>query len=411
MKVFRTFFLTVVSIILCAFVGMGLLYAVYWIPVDRMQEHLTTSAETLSHESTHEPFLDIRGYTLDIHTDALMLLETADNDENHSIFQRSLLCSHLTDEQETDEFHMREFLIAYAFHQNPACYRVTYARYWHGYQLWLKPLLYVTDYHGIRYIVGIFQIIITVLLFWIAWKRDKRIILLLLPVCGALLLPAMVCMEYMSLYIIIVVSAVIFLKRKKCGWYFFLCTGVAVAYFDYLTYPIVSLGILLLLYGMIHSQYDFRKAIQFSFAWGIGYAGMWALKWGIASVSTEENVFLDAWQNMAHRTADNAYTQNFSVWQVICKNFSYFVSSPVIFLLLGCLIAEIVLLSKQKIYLHKEKAFVCLFVGVMPFLWYAVLKNHSWVHAFMTNKDLCITMTAILSLMLPKITETKKPSP
>ena len=67
---------------LCAIVGMECLFAVYLIPVDRMQEHLTTSAETLSHESTHEPFLGIQGYTLDIHTDSLMLMETADNDSN-----------------------------------------------------------------------------------------------------------------------------------------------------------------------------------------------------------------------------------------------------------------------------------------------------------------------------------------
>ncbi len=401
MKIFRTFFLTVVSIILCAFVGMGLLYAVYWIPVDRMQEHLTTSAETLSHESTHEPFLDIRGYTLDIHTDSLMLLETADDDENHSIFQRSLLCSHLTDEQETDEFHMREFLIAYALNQNPACYRVTYARYWHGYQLWLKPLLCVTNYHGIRYIVGIFQIIITVLLFWIAWKRDKHIILLLLPVCGALLLPAMVCMEYMSLYSIIVISCMILLRRNECGWYFFAGVGVAVAYFDYLTYPVVSLGILLLLCGMMQ-QYHFIQFFKYSLAWGGGYAGMWASKWGLATIFTEENIFLDAWKNMVHRTAHNAYTQNFDLWDVISKNIGYFVSSPAMILFLGCLIAEMVLLYKQGIYFHREKLFACVFVGVMPFLWYAVLKNHSWVHAFMTNKDLCITMMAVLLLALPE---------
>ena len=103
------------------------------------------------------------------------------------------------------------------------------------------------------------------------------------------------------------------------------------------------------------STHEWKLLIVCGALWLSGYAGMWALKWGIASVSTEENVFLDAWQNMAHRTADNAYTQNFSVWQVICKNFSYFVSSPVIFLLLGCLIAEIVLLSTEMSICGREK--------------------------------------------------------
>ena len=408
MKLLKTSVLTAVIIILCAVVGMGCLFAVYLIPTDKMQEHLTTSAETLSHELTHEPFLNIQGYTLDIHTDALMLLETADNDETHSVFERSLLCPHLTDEKETDEFHMREFLIADALHQNPSSYRVTYARYWHGYQLWLKPLLYLTDYHGIRMIVGAVQVILTVLLFLTAWKREKKILLVLLPVCGALLPPAMVCMEYMSLYSIIVISSIILLKRNGGGWYFFAGVGIAVAYFDYLTYPIVSLGVLLILYGMQH-QYRFWEFVKFSFAWGIGYAGMWSSKWAVATIFTEENIFLDAWKNMMHRTADNAYTQNFSLGDVVLKNISYFVSSPAILLFLGCLIVCTVTLTKQKEHFSKEKVLACLSVGLMPFLWYAVLKNHSWVHAFMTNKDLCNLMTAILALMLPQQIKNEKP--
>ena len=55
----------------------------------------------------------------------------------------------------------------------------------------------------------------------------------------------------------------------------------------------------------------------------------------------------------------------------------------------------------QKIRFQKTKLFACVFVGVMPFLWYAVLKNHSWVHAFMTNKDLSLTITAFLAFVMP----------
>ena len=407
MSYFKNFALTAFFIALCAFEGMGGLFAVYLIPTDRMQEHLTASAQTLSHEATHEPFLGFQGYTLDIHTDALMLLETADNDGNHSVFQRSLLCSHLTDEQETDEFHMREFLIAYAFHQNPPCYRVNYARYWHGYQLWLKPLFYLTDYQGIRIVVGTVQVLLTILLLLSAWYHDKKLLFLLLPFCGALLPPAMVCMEYMSLYSIIVISAIVLFKQNPCGWYFFVGVGVAVAYFDYLTYPIVSLGVLLLLYGMLY-QYRFGEFIKFSLAWAVGYAGMWACKWGIATAFTEENIFLDAWQNFVHRSANHAYTQNFNLWNVIFKNIHYFVCSPAIFLFFGCLIAVFVISFKHQKHFNKEKILACLFVGGMPFLWYAVLKNHSWVHAFMTYKDLCVTMSAVLALAMPPLPHTQK---
>ena len=202
----------------------------------------------------------------------------------HSTFQRSLLCSHLTDEKETDEFHMRDFLIAYALHQNPPCYRVTYARYWHGYQLWLKPLLYFTDYHGIRIFVGTVQIILTALLLWgPLGKMTGKLLLLLLPVCGALLRPAMVCMEYMSLYSIIIISAVSFAQTETMRMVFFGCRGWTVAYFDYLTYPIVSLGILLLLYGIMQPYHSW-EFVKYSFAWGIGYAGMWACKWILATI-------------------------------------------------------------------------------------------------------------------------------
>ncbi len=41
----------------------------------------------------------------------------------------------------------------------------------------------------------------------------------------------------------------------------------------------------------------------------------------------------------------------------------------------------------------------CLFIAAYPFVWYAVLKNHSFIHSFFTYRELAITLYAVLAFI------------
>ena len=64
-------------------------------------------------------------------------------------------------------------------------------------------------------------------------------------------------------------------------------SGILVAFFDLLTYPIAALGMLLVLQLlMFESNFikDVIRAARSSIVWIIGYLGMWCGKWVVASL-------------------------------------------------------------------------------------------------------------------------------
>ena len=93
---------------------------------------------------------------------------------------------------------------------------------------------------------------------------------------------------------------------------FFAC-GMCINFMDFLTYPIVTLGvplIALLLLSLKDDRVNFltglRKIIICSVLWTAGYAVSWTTKWILASVVLKKNVLLDAAGQAAFRIAGDA---------------------------------------------------------------------------------------------------------
>ena len=71
--------------------------------------------------------------------------------------------------------------------------------------------------------------------------------------------------------------------------------GIVVSYFDFLTYPLVTLGVPLCLLLILQADkitylQKIKNIISLSIAWVIGYLGMWAMKWMIGSIATHKNI-------------------------------------------------------------------------------------------------------------------------
>lgn len=65
--------------------------------------------------------------------------------------------------------------------------------------------------------------------------------------------------------------------------------GISTAYFDFLTYPLVTFGIPMIFCILINEKNtceNWKEMPIMGIHWGIGYLGMWAEKWLIGTVIT-----------------------------------------------------------------------------------------------------------------------------
>ena len=206
-------------------------------------------------------------------------------------------------------------------------------------------------------------------------------------------------------------AIIILLKKNwyisRYYYYYFLVIGMCTSFFDFLTWPLVTLGIPLIVYMYITNHKNKVKTISFaSICWGSGYLGLWCLKWGLSSVILQENVFSNAIAQLQLRSSSfiNAEaTEKILYIDVLVKNFSVF--GKKVFILLFIVIAFWLLYkyisSGKKLVLKRMLPYIL--ISFYPFLWYLFTKNHSYEHYWMTWRELLIPIFAMICGTLKSI--------
>ncbi len=393
--------------------GTFLLLLVNVLPNERMQRHISESTSVMEEEGDYPMLMD--GYIssrLDNFTDSIMLV-TAANKEDTNFVDRTVNMYRVNYEDKRPA----EVLVDYG-KGNPDYTVSGYPRYWHGYQLALKPLLLIFNYQEIRYINMCLQILLIAFVVAIMWKKDMKLYILpyLVTICS--LMPASVALslQFSAVFYLTNISIILLLI-----WFesiqvtgntlsFFLSVGMMTSYFDLLTYPLVTCGIPLIVYFILkkeHSiQSDILETVQYGIIWAIGYGGMWAGKWIIGSILLRKNIINDALAAIFNRTSSEDYGRK----EAILKNMSAMFETPIkyIFLLLILILVIsliIRMVKDKKIYL---KNFHYVIIAAIPFAWYMVLVNHSCVHFWFTYRELAIFIFAILVWLCKNLEECKK---
>ena len=122
------------------------------------------------------------------------------------------------------------------------------------------------------------------------------------------------------------------------------------------------------------------------------------MKWAVVTMLTDYNIIYDGWRSFIHRTvgfAENGIIlPTLSYMNVLQVNFNVFFNLYTPILLVGCL----VLIFMRRCRLQKNmQAVTFLLIALMPFVWYLIFINHSFVHWWMSYKILAITIYALLS--------------
>lgn len=176
--------------------------------------------------------------------------------------------------------------------------------------------------------------------------------------------------------------------------YHFFIVGCLTSYFDFLTYPIVGYGIplifLLSLYPSDNKD-EFKKFIKTGIAWCSGYIGMWFGKWILGTVLTDENIIKQAFEQINLRTRGNFEEYSYlDVLKLNCNLRKDILIVSVIFAL--CCIVYLII---KKIPANLKSILSFVAISVIPFAWYFLAANHSYIHYWFTYRNLSIVVMAV----------------
>lgn len=300
-----------------------------------------------------------------------------------------------------------------------------YLRYWHGSNAIVRPLLTVFELREIYVLNAVLLAILAVLLLVLLVRN--RAFAPAIGVAAGLVLTAVWyvprSLEYTWAYLLMLLMSIVAVKLALNGkqnrlGFLFLVGGMVTNYLDFLTTETLTMLVPLLLILWLDRQKKaaqtfptlLKRAGKPVLAWGCGYVGMWGMKWVTASVVLGENVLPYVSGHIEERLGGDI---GISFWKYITgavtRNIGclfpleYGVAGKIAgaALLLAVIYVAYVYHRKQ---ICKEWILLYALVGLVPYVRYIVLHNHSYLHFFFTYRAQMATVLAVV-LILEELTE------
>ncbi len=396
---------TVVALILGLMAATILMLLVNLLPDKNMKQHIAESVKVMEQEQDyHEVIPGMISSRLDNFTDSIMLVSSAHKADT-GLIDRTMNAYRVLYEGKTPS----ETLAAYG--KGDTGYSVSpYSRYWHGYQVILKPLLLFFNYQEIRYLNMCLQFLLMVgiTMEMVKKKMELYIVPYLIMLFSLMPFSIGLSLQFSSVFYIANIAVFVLLKwfdtikEKKSFFLFFLIVGMLTSFMDFLTYPLVTLGVPIVFYFLLMEKknllYNVIKVVKYSAIWAVGYIGMWSGKWVIGSILLRKNIITDAIDALLNRTSSETAETSFTHWSVIEKNADAMFSTPIKLLFLGTMLILLVVLIGKTIRDRKNyfTNWHYLLIACMPIAWYIVAANHSYMHFWFTYRELSILIFAVL---------------
>ena len=126
--------------------------------------------------------------------------------------------------------------------------------------------------------------------------------------------------------------------------------------------------------------------------WGTGYGLTFASKWALGSWILKTNVLQDAADQVAYRMASSDFTR----WDAVTQNFSMLPLSMLLTVLILLCILMVLRFRAQ----GGTKALLLLMTALLPYVWYLLVANHSYLHAWFTYRLQAVSIAALLMAIL-----------
>lgn len=402
-----------------------LLFAGSLYPSKIIEKNVKKSSQILTEEGNLYEFFEWSDVVNNNYTDALMINEAYSIDNTNPLysymavrknFNKEITKKHLADTQEelisinSEDYdpvgELEQFV------NGNIDTSINYARYWHGYLPILRTLLIFFDIAGIRKILLIIFIILFIWL--IKLIKEKIGITASMIFAISLILEGYFYVSYSlesaPVFIVMMISSIILLKRidkiKNLYLYIFIISCIT-NFVDYLTVPLITLAIPLLLYILYKQKNDkeikckdyIKIIIKSSIIWFIGYATTWISKWIIYDIIYQEGLLKSAIMQVMYRSESyNKYkiiTIQEMVRKLIFDNIGYTAMIFNIFIF-GCFICK----KKYKLKIKEKSEYFnesipMLLISIMPLVWYRALANHTLMHYRFVYRHMLIFLIGI----------------
>ncbi|MDD4850320.1 MAG: hypothetical protein PHO10_06420 [Gemmiger sp.] len=396
----------------------ALLLGAYALPGAPVRGNIQRSVPLLQQEGLYPEFFGFKLFQMDNYTDTIMLFEAATADEAAPLAAMMANTAYNVDNFETLPDDLARYL---AQGQGAGLTPFSYARYWHGYLIYLRPLLLVFTYGQVRvisYLLG--AALLGALLWRLATVCGRRAawwfgVSQLLVSC--FFVPRQ--LQFFSCFAIAYLACLWVLAKPRTATTLALglvAVGAATAFIDLLVTPILTLGLPVTVWLLCpagaaantlgHGQMAPKNhrqglagcgtVVGGSVAWGAGYGCCWAAKWVLAGAITGNDVLGDALHQASVRTAADTWRGMALTWGNIFR-FIYDTLAarglfwPLVAVVLGC-VALFVLCLRGRAQL--VAALPLALTACMAPVWFAALRTHSIQHGWFTWRALCVTLFA-----------------
>ncbi len=396
---------------------------IYSLPTEKCIKNLKKSANIYEQEG-NRPYWsgkNIFHSQLDNWTDSIMLLIATYPSPKNDIIKSSMMNTYFRG----DKLSPADSLVKIANNDKDInINKINYSRYWHGYLIILKPLLMFTDVGHIRSFNSYCVLILFFLSILLFYKRLGIFYTLayFLSIMTLNLVSISMSFQFSSIYYISTLFTILLLLYNDCLLnknllpYFFALIGIFVAFFDFLTYPIVAFGLPFITLYLLNRDYvlNIKNSLFLIFSSGFGYLGMWFGKWFTCWLLTRYNCFLEATNSIKARISiDSNFTEqnNITPLNALCKNILAMFNDPVFIFIFSFILFIIIFnyIKNKKITINFSWKTLFFYISLMliPIFWLIITSGHSQIHFWFTYRNLSISVFAFLCLLI-ELFQTKK---
>lgn len=290
---------------------------------------------------------------------------------------------------------------------------VNYARYWHGYLPVLRTLLIFFNIAKIRKILLIIFIILFIWLIKLIKEKIGIVISIIFAI--SLIIEGYFFVSYSlesaPVFLVMMISSIILLNRiekiKNLYLYIFIVSCIT-NFVDYLTVPLITLAIPLLLYILykqkndkqLNYKYYLLLILKATLIWIAGYGITWLSKWVIYDVIYKEELIKSAIKQVLYRT--KGYNRNSGITiqnmliLLLSNNLKYAIGLFNIGIIVLFVKMDKYIIKVKKVLEYIKENIPIFIIALMPLVWYRTLANHTLIHYKFVYRHMLIFLISIL---------------
>lgn len=370
-----------------------------WLPDRAIQKHVSQAALSL-HERGEYPnaIIDKVACRQDNFTDAIILNQIFCIDRSHPLKSAMSAVRGCSE----NPYDVTGALLQTTRYETDII-PLTYPRYWHGNTFLFRFLLSFMNYSNLQWLM--FAVSTLLMVFFVIcyypragiWNTFAFVLSWLL-VYGFIM---QFSMQFFPVLALALICSILIVQHDDNPAYIamlFFIIGCLTCYFDLLTTPLLTFGWPLAVWislqksSTIKLKNNLLQIIGWGALWGTGYGLTFVSKWALGSWILKTNVLQDATDQVAYRMASSDFTR----WDAIAQNFNMLPLSMVLAVLVLFVLLMVLRFRAQ----GGSKALLLLLTALLPYVWYLLVANHSYLHAWFTYRLQAVSLAALFMALL-----------